>query len=138
MKEIIKLIWEVRYSLLFSVIILFFMAFIIIILFVPVLNPFVQSGEITGEFIEGYHEGYGDFCGDYPNSGIRLCNASYNKDHFYRGNWFYFGNQYSGIDKMIVGQEYTIWYHQESRPANTTDSEAIKYFVIDNVKGDKE
>ena len=92
-------------------------------------------GEITGTFIEGYHEGYGDFCGDYPNSGIRLRNESYNQDHFYHGDWFYFGNQYKGIDKMIEGQEYKISYHQESRQSDVSASTSIDYWVIDNVEG---
>ena len=108
---------------------------VFIIFFVPFLSPFTPRGEITGEFMEGYHEGFGDFCGDYPNSGIRLRNATYNKEHFWgERNWFYFGNQYKGIDEMIKNQKYRIWYHQESRLSDTTSGASIEYFVIDGIK----
>jgi len=97
-------------------------------------NPFAPSGQVVGIFIEGYHEGFGEFCGQYPNSGIRFCNETYNKEHFYGGNWFYFGNQYKGIDKMIEGKPYCVWYHQESRPSDTTSGNNIYYWVIDDIK----
>ena len=99
----------------------------------PYINPFAPRGEITGVFIEGYHEGYGDLCGQYPESGIRLSNASYNEEHFFPRSWFYFGNQYTGIDKMIKGQQYKIWYHQESRPSDATSGDNIEYWVIDDI-----
>jgi len=107
---------------------------LIIVALSPMWNPFAPSGEITGIFIEGYHKGYGDFCGDYPSSRIRLSNSTYNEEHFYDGTWFYFGNQYTGIDNMIEGQEYKIWYHQSSRPSDTTSGDDIEYWVIDDIK----
>lgn len=119
-------------------VVMFFISLIIIILLVTIIsafwNPFAPNGIIVGEYIEGYHEGFGDFCGQYPNSGIRLRNASYNEEHFFPRNWFYFGNQYKGIDNMIEGERYKIWYHQESRQSDTTSGNMIHYWVIDNIQ----
>ena len=119
-------------------VVMFFISLLIIIFLVATVssfwNPFAPNGIIVGEYIEGYHEGFGDFCGQYPNSGIRLRNASYNVEHFFPRNWFYFGNQYKGIDNMIEGERYKIWYHQESRPSDTTSGNMIYYWVIDNIQ----
>jgi len=136
MKEVDKVNPLISMSITLGLFILIISIVVGIFVFIPSLNPFIPQGQVVGIFIEGYHEGFGDFCGDYPNSGIRFTDTYYNEEHFPFSNdgWFYFGNQYSGIDKMIVGQEYTIWYHQESRPANTTDSEAINYWVVYDVK----
>lgn len=112
-----------------------FMVLLLLIIFVPFLNPFTIRGEITGEFVKATHRGYGDFCGDYPQTTIWLENSTHNQEHFWgERSWFYFGNQYSYVDEMTIGQKYKIWYHQESRPSNTTSGDVFEYFVIDDIK----
>ena len=105
----------------------------IIVSISPLWNPFAPSGTITGIFIDGSHEGFGEFYGQYPHSSIRLCNDTCNREHFPFSE-YRFGNQYSGIDNMIEGERYKIWYHQNSRPSDTTSGNMIKYWVIDDIK----
>jgi len=98
-------------------------------------NPFAPRGEIIGYFVEGNHDGFGEFCGQYPYSNIKLRNAIYDDEHFMgTGGWFHFGNQYEYIDEMVVGEVYTIHYHQEGRPSDTTSGECVHYWVIDDIK----
>jgi hypothetical protein len=97
-------------------------------------NPLTLKGEAYGIFVEGKHKGYGDFCGQYPITRIRFRNATYNKKHFHGEKTYvdmYFGNQWTDVDKMKEGVRYKIWYHEESRPSDTTGGDNIHYWVID-------
>lgn len=96
-------------------------------------NPFAPSGHVVGEFINADHRGFGDFCGQYPFTKIILNNYSVVGEIDDWDNVFYFGNQYSKVDDLRTGQHITIYYHQESRPSDTTSGDMIYYWVIDNI-----
>ena len=102
-------------------------------------NPLTPKGEAIGEFVNGSHRGYGEYCGQYPLTWIKLKNATVDDKHFYVDENrvycdLYFGCQWTDVDKMVKGEIYKIWYHEESRPSDTSSGYNSYYWVIDGYK----
>ncbi len=99
-------------------------------------NPLTPKGEIIGEFVNGSHRGYGEYCGQYPVTWIKLKNYTADGKDFYVNEEkvfcdFYFGCNWHDVDKLVKGERYRIWYHEESRPSDTTSGNVGYFWVID-------
>ena len=127
-----------HFSILLSILI-----FLSLLLLVPNFMGFLlMRGEVNGQFISGYHRGFGDEYGEYPFTRI-LMNDCYPvptvyKDFIWHDDGtptpFNFGNDYSYVDKMVVGEYYKINYHGEFRPSDANAGSQINYWVIDSIE----
>jgi hypothetical protein len=93
-----------------------------------------ERGEIIGEFVNGETEGFGDFCGQYPFTTLKLRNYTVDGEISAWSDRFHFGNQINFLDELIPGVCYVFYYHETSRPADTSPGEMINYYVLDGYK----